>query len=340
MHRRRRGDRNGRRAPLIRRAAILAAALLALAAYRMAPETGAERITVAARAVPIDPSDPAHTRFGRLQYLGGLELSAHDRRFGGISGMRFLPDGRLQAVSDDGGWITLTLREDGDRLVGLGPVTLAKMADLTGRPLRTKLDADAEALELEPDGTPVVAYERTHRVWRYDVADGRPRPRPFPDPMWLQHLGPNTGIEAMARIGDLWLFLAEDAGGSAYNGILQGGGALSATYGRIDYTPPDGFSPTDAAALDPTHVLILNRRYSPLMGVAAALTLAPIDARRLAMGKPELIATLASPLGIDNMEALDVRHTGGRTFVYMASDDNFSPLQRTLLLKFELLPRN
>ena len=28
---------------------------------------------------------------------------------------------------------------------------------------------------------------------------------------------------------------------------------------------------------------------------------------------------------------------GGRTFIYLVSDDNFSPLQRTLLLKFELL---
>ena len=324
---------------MIRRVFAVTAAALALAAYRMAPETAPEPVTIAARAIPIDPADPAHDRFGRLRYLGGLELAAHDRRFGGISGMRFLRDGRLAAVSDEGSWITLTLNEDGDRLTGIRAATIAKMADLTGRPLRAKFEADAEALELDTDGSRVVAYERNHRVWRYDPEDGRPRARVFPDPAWMARLTPNSGIEAMARIGGAWLFLAEEAGANAYNGVLQGGGALSATYGRVSYLAPDGFKPTDAAALDPTHVLILNRRYSPAMGVAAALMLAPIDPARLAMGKPELLATFASPLSIDNMEALDVRHVGGRTFVYLASDDNFSPLQRTLLLKFEVLGR-
>jgi hypothetical protein len=36
------------------------------------------------------------------------------------------------------------------------------------------------------------------------------------------------------------------------------------------------------------------------------------------------------------MEALSVTRELGRTIVWIASDDNFSPLQRTLLLKFAL----
>jgi hypothetical protein len=40
---------------------------------------------------------------------------------------------------------------------------------------------------------------------------------------------------------------------------------------------------------------------------------------------------------IDNMEGLAVHQEGGRTFVTVISDDNFSPGQRTLLLEFELV---
>jgi hypothetical protein len=36
------------------------------------------------------------------------------------------------------------------------------------------------------------------------------------------------------------------------------------------------------------------------------------------------------------MEALSVTVENGRTIVWMASDDNFGPLQKTLLLKFAL----
>ena len=322
----------------MRRSVVLLAAALTLAAYREKPETQPQSIAVTARAVPLDPTDPAYDRVGRLRYVGGLELASRDRRFGGISGMRFLPDGRLLAVSDEGSWITLTLTERDGRPVGVAAATVARLSDRSGRPLRAKQEADAEALELEADGSRLVAFEHDHRVWRYDEDGARPRPVPFPDPMWLGRLTPNSGIEAMAHVGELTLYLAEEPGANAYNGLLQGGGRLSAMYGRLAYTPPPGFKPTDAVALDEAHVLVLNRRYSPLMGVAAALTVVPVASAHLALGKPELLAELAAPLTVDNMEALDIRRAGGRTFVWMASDDNFSPLQRTLLLKFELLP--
>jgi hypothetical protein len=43
---------------------------------------------------------------------------------------------------------------------------------------------------------------------------------------------------------------------------------------------------------------------------------------------------------IDNMEGLSVhRGAGGETILTMISDDNFSIIQRTLLLQFALLER-
>jgi hypothetical protein len=48
------------------------------------------------------------------------------------------------------------------------------------------------------------------------------------------------------------------------------------------------------------------------------------------------LARLAPPLSVDNMEALAVERDGARTIIWIASDDNFNPMQRTLLMKFAL----
>ena len=40
---------------------------------------------------------------------------------------------------------------------------------------------------------------------------------------------------------------------------------------------------------------------------------------------------------IDNMEGLAIHREAGRTIVTMISDDNYSSLQRTILLEFDLV---
>ncbi len=342
MHWRRRSDGDGGGAALTRPRAILGGlgltlAACALAAYRIAPETEPAPLAITARAVALDPNDPTRDRVGRLRYLGGLDLRATDRHFGGLSGMRFLPSGQLLAIGDEGSWFTFALREEDEQLVGIAHALLARMPDLTGRPLRARVEADAEALELGPDGERVVGFQRHHRIWTYDPDDGRPRPRAFPDPTWLERLPSGGGISSIARVGALWLFLAEDPGTGAWNGILQGGGALSTSYGRVTYRPAPGFAPTDAAALDATHVLLLERLYSRTNGVAARIVRVSVEASHLALGRADALATIEWPLSVDNMKAIAVRRVKGRTFIYVASGDNFSPLQRTLLLKFELM---
>ena len=51
------------------------------------------------------------------------------------------------------------------------------------------------------------------------------------------------------------------------------------------------------------------------------------------------VAEMQPPESIDNMEGLAVRvNEKGETIVYMISDDNFSRIQRTVLLVFRLEP--
>lgn len=309
--------------------------LLALGGADRPPPS--EPAPLSARAVPLNTVDPAQTEVGKLRYLGGIALASSDRRFGGLSGMRFLPDGRVLAVSDAGDWLSFKLIETGGRLTGAEALTITRMVDGDGQPMRGKAGSDAEALEIEPDGTRLVSFERQHRVLAYPPDGGTPRVIAFPDRMWLEKLQPNGGLEAVARVGDLRLFFAEDAGPGGINLLIQPRGR-GTSYGRAIYAPPPGFKPTDSAALDERTVLVMNRSYSPLSGVSAILTRVPIDPRALTAGPPEKLAELSPPHSIDNMEAIAVRKEGGRSFIYMASDDNFSALQRTLVLKFELVP--
>ncbi len=321
----------------MRRGALPGALLLALAVGAQAPDPAPLEAT--ARPIALNPEDPGQDRVGRLRYLGGIELRARDPRVGGISGMRFLPDGRLLAVTDNGDLLELTLVETGGRLAGVAALALRRIAGPDGEPLRGKAEADAEALELDADGTPLIAFERRHRVMRYPPGDRKPRPLRFVDEPWLMALPSNGGIEAMARVGPSWLFLAEEPPAGAHAGVLVARGGPDGAFGRVRLAPPAGFRPTDAAAVDDALVAILFRRFSPATGVAGAIGVARVDHERLVLGPLEIVAQLAAPLAVDNFEALAVRREGSRTMLYLASDNNFSPLQRTLLLKFELLER-
>ena len=321
---------------------IVALCLLALAACSQSEAQTSDKpqpIVVTAEQVPLNAEDPAQVQVGRLRYLGGLALSSEEERFGGLSGLRFYGE-RLVAITDSGDWVVFDLRQEGGRLTGIAGAAIAAMRGPEGRQISGKANLDSEALEIEADGDLDVAFERDHRVWRYKAIGDGARAVALPDEAWVKDLPGNAGIEAMARIGKSgWLYLAEEQDSDGNNeGLLDVRGSGTGGYGRVRYTPPAGFRPTDAAALDDANVLLLSRRYAPLSGVAAAIESVPVDIRQMALGRGTPVAMLAPPLSVDNMEGIAVRREGARTAVYIVSDDNFSPLQRTLLLKFELLP--
>jgi hypothetical protein len=50
----------------------------------------------------------------------------------------------------------------------------------------------------------------------------------------------------------------------------------------------------------------------------------------------EVLLQATDNLNIDNMEAIGVDRRSGETVITIMSDDNFSPLQRTLIMQFML----
>ena len=90
---------------------------------------------------------------------------------------------------------------------------------------------------------------------------------------------------------------------------------------------------SDCAILSPNDLLLLERRYSPVRGVAMRIRRLPLASFKegaVVDGHSMIEADLAHQ--IDNMEGIAVHHTGrGETILTLVSDDNFSFIQRNLL---------
>lgn len=286
----------------------------------------------------MNEKDPAATMVGKLRYLGGVVLKSPEPRFGGFSGLVVAADGaRLIAVSDHGFRLEAKILYTPDgRLAGIAEADLGSLADERGRALRSFSERDAEALAVGPGGEIIVAFERNHRLFRY--LPGKLAPERIPAPEELAGAPANGGIEGLTFLKDgRLLAIAEELirGNRAVGWISDADG-----WSPLTYVLNDGFVVTDLTTLPEGDVLVLERRY--MMRVGVAIRVRRIPAASIAPGaelKGEMIAELRPPLTLDNMEGISARRDGrgGRTLIYMISDDNYSVTQRTLLLMFELM---
>lgn len=277
-------------------------------------------------------------RIGKLIYRGGLHLSTANHHLGGLSGLIISPDGRsLTAISDQAWWFLadLTYGPDG-RLNGAVNGRWIKMLGPRGEPLMKRAWSDAEGLTAGPDGKLIVSFEQNHRIWVYDGADLNRPPQEIPLPDWLKSAPSNAGLEAITRRanGDLMIINEEFGKG----GLTLGGLRRAGVWKPFQYRLGDWFKPTAAAELPNGDVLVLERRFSVATGFDARLM--RLKAAKIGPGrilKSEPVAVFQKPLQVDNLEGLSLRRDAhGRTLVYLVSDNNFFPMQRTLLLMFEL----
>lgn len=325
------------------------ASLLALLALCTAnPAAGGESrgMDVAARAFARFETGSDEVRFGALEFAGGLELSARAPEFGGFSAMRFsTPGGDFVGVADTGYWFFGRIARDGaGRPAGLEAFSMTPIMDGEGPVTRDKRFADAEGLEIH-DGTAIVSFEREHRLVEY----GLERPEMGPPRTRVDFLVPayelrvNKGFETLARARDdgplagARIAITErsiDEAGNIFAAVLEGPARGVFTVARHD-----GFDITDGAFLPGGDLLLLERRYTPLTGVAMRMRRIAGEAigpGRLADGDVVMEADMGQR--IDNMEALDVwRGADGATMISVLSDDNRSFLQRTLYLEFRLV---
>ncbi len=322
----------------------LSSAALAAPARAQSIEQPVSDVRISARRIPaFEPRNPEKTRFGSLVFRGGLVLSGDHPRFGGFSGLWRSPDGgSLVALTDNAFWLSAKPRFDGGRLAGLGEARLAPVLGASGKPLHRSRYFDTESLAIA-DGVAYVGVERTHDVLRFDW--GREgvaaRARILPVPREVKRLPFNRGLEAIAVVpgghpmAGAVVAIAERSGGEMEPtlGVILGGRQP----GLFQVARHDGFDITDMAFLPGGDILLLERWYKPLRGVGMRIRRIPGASLRpgaVLDGTYLIDADLGQE--IDNMEGLAVHIERGRTVLTLISDDNFSFIQRTLLLEFEL----
>ncbi|PSM16189.1 hypothetical protein C7T96_21160 [Nitratireductor sp. StC3] len=335
--------RRGLRA--VRFAAGLAIVGLAFPVDVRAQPAPVERAEISARPIHQFKLGSGETRFGSLEFVGGLELGSGSWNFGAMSAIRFLDPGqRFVGVTDTGFWYFGRLvRDEAGRPSGFADFTLQQMVDDQGDVIGRKWTTDAEGLAVNGDEA-TVGFERAHRisVFRLTPKDMKGPLRDLDFLVPAHELRRNRGFEtvlyapAEGRHEGARIVISEkslDRKGDIFGAILEG-----PTKGIFTVRRSGDFDITDGAFLPDGDLLLLERSYSVAKGVA--IRLKRIEGDSIGKGKvADGPVLLEADMGyqIDNMEGLDVwRRADGAVMVSLISDDNHSILQRNLYLEFRL----
>jgi hypothetical protein len=229
-------------------------------------------------------------------------------------------------------------------MTGLADVEAAPLLGADGRPITSRGWFDSEAIAL--DGQLVyIALERVNQILRYDFSKGftRSRGEVVPVPPAVRKLPYNKGLEALVMVPEglplagTLIALSErglDAEGNIIAFLIGG-----KTPGQFGIRRSNNFDVSDAVLLPSGELLVLERKFSWVEGVGIRIRSIPLKsvAPGAVVDGPSLFD---ADLGheIDNMEGIDAHVTPeGDTVLTMVSDDNFSMIQRTLLLQFTLV---
>jgi hypothetical protein len=221
---------------------------------------------------------------------------------------------------------------------------MAPILGADGRPLAARRWYDTEAIA-EDDGIVYVGIERVHQIVRFDYGKQGllARGSPIAVPPGFKQLPSNGSIEALEFVpkglplaGTL-IAISERGYDEAGNlkAFLIGGPSP----GTFAVKRSDDFDVSDCALLPPGELLILERRYSLFRGVALRIRRIPLAAIKPgALVDGPIVVFADMGYEIDNMEGLSVNRTAaGATVLTLISDDNFSAIQRTILLQFTLV---
>lgn len=326
-------------------ALLLVAVSLAIAQTRRYPDKPTPISILASPIRSFDNRNPAQTRFGQLEFRGGLELASKSPFFGGLSAIHLDAQGsRLVGVTDKGAWLSARIVYRSGRPAGIVDAEMAPILGPRGRPLAASGWYDSEALT-EGGGKFYVGIERVEQIVRFDLARNGlgARGEPITVPPDFKTFTRNKSIECLtvppqgAPQSGALITITErslDAAGNIRAFVLKDDRVV-----RFAVRRSGEFDVTDCAILPQGDLLLLERRYSLITSLGMRIRripLAAIKAGAVIDGDVLILADLAHQ--IDNMEGIAVhRDARGDTIITLVSDDNFSAIQRTLLLQFRLL---
>ncbi len=273
----------------------------------------------------------------RLTIDAAFTLRSSHPSFGGLSGLWIDDAADVAIMVNDGGQRLRArlLHDEAGRLIGFEDWSVTSLNRSPGDGLGPEW-SDSESLSGDGQGHLIVAYEGMHRLrrWSIDDLDGIPEPLVLPEGLGGAS---NSGIEALSSLPGGRLFaIAERVGAWGGEGLM--GWVIDGD--RADdliYVPAAGFAPAGAGRLD-DHIYVVERSFSLLGGFRNRIaTLSTNDVRPGAkLWGQELAAFQWGLLG-ENFEGIAARRgADGAAKLYLLTDDNFSFLQKTLLIQISL----
>ena len=320
----------------------------ALAQKPERPLLKAEGVAVTVIPIDLDRDNPGRRDFGKLVFRGGLNLFGKSPYFGGYSALVIDPAGTaILALSDAGTWLRARLDYDGRRLKGLDDAVLGPVLGKNGAPLLAERERDSEGMTLidgdTESGTAYVSFERNHRIERYPFTPDSfgPPERSLRLPKEAGEMNLNRGAEAIAllpagrRKGTVVAFSERLPD---KNGNLRGWLIGDRASGPIAVKTSGGYDITDIAALPDGGLVLLERRFRMSEGLRIRIRRPDAsDLRPGAVLDGRVLFEATDAYNIDNFEGVAAhRAANGETILTLISDDNFNPLQRTLLVQFAI----
>jgi hypothetical protein len=315
-------------------------------AFGSQPAKDGEALPVKSLVIPEFKSG-AGTRFGSLEYLGGLVMATKNGEMGAVSSIRMLPDGKhFISIMDTGHWATGELERDAEgRLTGIKDYSITTMLDAGSTKSKDHKDnMDAEGMVFDDDRI-LVSFERNHRIAAYPregFATSEPLSVEKPLTEGFKLRG-NGGLEAVMKapkdgpLKGATVWVAERSyndKGDFHAGVQDGPGKGNFYIERI--APYDV---TDGVFLKDGSFLLLERKFGIKDGIGMRIRRFKGD--DIAPGKTVSGTVLMEAdfsHQIDNMEGLDAfTAEDGSTHLIVVSDDNHSLIERNLLLEFKLV---
>jgi hypothetical protein len=290
-------------------------------------------LIVTARALKIPKGNVDIATGLSLRLVNAWDLTSANNEFGGLSAL-FASGTALTFLSDQGALVRLNRDPAQARWSGvIAPVPMA-CGDMHKKEYR-----DTESLAHDPrTGTLWIAFEERNAICRLSSIEAGGSRVAMPP---LMSKWPDTGgPEAMVRLRDGSFLIFEE--------FPRGHGPVgevihfdrdpvdpNARAVKLAYRPPTGYRPVDAAQLPDGRLLVLNRRFEIPFAFTARLSI--VDISNLSAGHilaGPIVARLEGQAIADNYEALAIDNDGRDLSIWIASDDNFMSVQRTLLLRF------
>jgi hypothetical protein len=289
-------------------------------------------------------SNPDNT----VKIMGAVELRSTDEDFGGISALAMLPDKQKTYLLSDRAYLIVA-----DSVMNPDTLAIECFKNALIRPLRGRStnplvghDADSEGMSVDEDGKKIlVSFERHHRVVTYNPREKKLLPHKQYDAFNNKNLPFNESYESVLRLNDKSI-IAFPERYEVQENVLTGFRLIpnrqqdSKILQNLHLRRYGGFWLTDIRQLPNGDFITLERSFNIFDGMG--LQMRHIKHDDFLLGETadgKIIFKMQSGDGVDNFEGFDiVPQPDGTYMMYVTSDNNFSALQKTLIMSLYYKP--